>query len=332
MPIFREILYRKLAPWIDENKPNELFADRISTVKTVDLSFTPTFKIEFPYRPFNTKTIYYSKLILSETNHLCNQVYHLIENEANLKVMKYFKNAIIDKRLTSCLVELGHVLNERQYSIDYINPKKYTFNIDEDHKTETYIMQLLKVALMWAYLEIQSFFKYLAPDELLIEEDLYIRFLFEPIPDKSFIKQVPPAIIINELSVEVEKPNQKFASSFSYIQYYSAPSKLIDLFDSLKKFNFIAQDTSLTDFKKVFSGKEISKPVVWCGNPSDLYYFIKLICYDFKLVEKERQQWALACKCFTRVNGSLFDKEKLRTLKKPQRTCSQIEQAVELLK
>lgn len=98
-------------------------------------------------------------------------------------------------------------------------------------------------------------------------------------------------------------------------------------------YNSIKINTDSRVFKKVFSGKAISKSVVWTGNPSEFSYFIKLIYTINQYVDDLKQRnWEVACRCFVQADGTSFDRSKLRTLKKPQRSYKQLELAVDNLK
>jgi hypothetical protein len=332
-PLFHKILFMELAPWSEMNKPIEKFADKISGLKTIELDFSPRYKIDFPYRPFNVKTNFYSKLILNESITYCNEVFHLLKNESDLRVKKYWRNDILEKKLPGWLIESGKILKEKQYSIDYINPQKYSFDIDPDHKTETYIMQLLKVALIWTYLEIQSFFTYLTQDELLLEEDLYIRYLFEPVPNESFLVPNTPVITIKpieKLPDTVEFEEEISLDSFRYIHYEKSPDKLADFCDSLKKHKFISKENTLPNFKKAFSGDAISTPVIWSGNPSEFSYLIKLLHNQYGLVKNLKQrQWEVACECFVPASGPKFNRS-VRKLQIPA-SADKLIKAVKLL-
>src|SRR5690606_32725584 len=131
-------------------------------------------------------------------------------------------------------------------------------------------------------------------DELIVE-DFYTQLLLEPIPEKLPIQKIQILEIepesVTKPKIQKEENSIQF-NSFFYKQYNKNPEKLVDLWDSLKLNNFISTDTPLPTFKKIFSGTEINNPVKWKGKISELYYFIKLIYTDFKLVENLKQkQW-----------------------------------------
>ena len=115
-------------------------------------------------------------------------------------------------------------------------------------------------------------------------------------------------------------------NSFTYKQLNTNPDYINDLYDGLKSHGFIADNTTKTDFKKIFSGKEVSKPVTWTKTISDLHYFIMLIHNINKSVEDLKQhQWEIACKCFIRSDGRPFDRQQLKEQKKPKSTSAILE-------
>lgn len=328
-----DILYKGLQPWLAKNNPDEKYA-AMSPVKAVEPVNTMKYKVEF-FRPFNNKTSYYQKLILSETNKYCDRVINFIKEDDDFRVIKFKLNDTLDKKLKTRLKEIGKLIKEKNLDLIYIDPSKITFDLDTDHKTDTYIIQLLKVCFMKIYLEIQDVFQEYRP-ELMIIDDFYTRWLFEPIPTRYFLIKIPPDIILEPVKSKGKKditvlPKQTF-NSFTYIHLSNAPDKITNLCDSLKKLQFIAEDTSLNCFKKVFSGKEIVQPVVWTGNVSEFYYFIHLICKKLRLVvDLKQQHWKVACICFIPEIGQSFDPLKFRRRKKPLLTAANVELAVKHL-
>ena len=188
--IFESIIHGELRPWLDSNKPDMKFVPMLSSLKIVNSAFPMICEIDF-IRPFNNKTKYYSKLILNETNSYCNRIVELINDDENEKLMKYWLNDTLNKRLKTRIKEVGKLIQQNDYSLIYINPHKLTFDKDADHKTDTYVFQLLKVAFIKTYLEIQEVFKSLINDDLLIEDDFYTQLLNETIPEKSYLKKIP---------------------------------------------------------------------------------------------------------------------------------------------
>ncbi|TXK74545.1 hypothetical protein [Mesonia sp. HuA40] len=123
------------------------------------------------------------------------------------------------------------------------------------------------------------------------------------------------------------KPN-----SFTLEDYYKNESKLTDLRKSLIRIEMISEQTTLSDFRKVFSGEAIEKPIVWAGKISELSYFIKQLHNELKLVKDlKQQQWVVTINCFIQENGEPYNRTKLRTQKVPS-TSKNIDSALNTLK
>lgn len=187
--LFDKILYDNLRPWLSSNNPDDKFAPIISDIVTVYSEHPLVYEIDF-YRPFNNKTRYYNKLIINETNRYCNKIINLINDDHNTLLQKYWLNDTLNKKLQTRLKDIGKIIRDNDYQLAYINPRKTSFNIDTEQKTNTYIIQLLKLALIKVYLEIQETFKSLLSDDLKIEDDFYTQFLFEPVPALCSLKKI----------------------------------------------------------------------------------------------------------------------------------------------
>jgi hypothetical protein len=256
-----------------------------------------------------------------------------LQEDDTPQLIKYRLNATLNKKLKTKIKDIGKIIKERGFDLSYINPRKTTFDKDPDHKTNTFIFQLLKISLIHIYLEIQEAFKEWIHDELVLE-DFFSQLLFEPIPHKFYIRK-----IVNIEMETAKTPKQMAVSttkkvsltSFTYIKLDKNPDNLNDLCDSLKKNGFINQKTTVTNFKKVFSGKEVTEPIVWTSNPSDFAYFIKLIHNKHKLVvDLKQKQWKVAVQCFVKEDGTPFHNN-IRKLQRPASTGDKLDRIVEHL-
>src|SRR5690606_4704047 len=285
-------------------------------------------------RPFDNKTKYYSKLIQNLIKSDFDTIYQAIDEDRNENLIHYYLNDILNKRLKTHLRDIGILLKQKDYDLSYIDPKNTSYQLDQAHKSNAYIMQLLKLALMQLYLEIQEAFDEFVYDKFIVE-DFYTQLLLEPIPNKLPITKIQIIEIEPEPLKKSKTKNTETSIQFyssKYKQYNTNPDKLVNLWDSLKYNNFISADTPLPTFKKIFSGNEINTPVSWTGNLSELSYFIKRIHKDLKLVEDLKQkQWQATCICFVDEYGEEFDRSKFRTLKRPSLTGDKIDNAVKLL-
>lgn len=330
-----EILYQSLQPWLDTNKPNDKFAPHSDKINPVFTNFEALYEFDY-YRPLNAKMEYYQRVIMNATAHYCNAVVALINEDGNALRQKYWYDDTLKVKLPARFTDVINVIKDRYYFIEYINPRNVKFDGDPDKKTETYIMQLLKIALVKSYLEIQNQFKQLNSDPLLTEADIYDRYFNQALPENSFLKR-------NKIRVEkvsdlfttptaTNKENEGSHSSFTYKKYATDSDKLTDLFNTLKTNNFITKDNPLAGFKRAFSGKEIANPVVWSGNTNEFYYFIHLLHNQYELLEPlKRNLWKVACKCFIKFDGTQFDQKKLKAATKPQLTADSIEDAIKIV-
>ncbi len=331
--IFDQILHKSLQPWLESNKPDEKFASMLNEIPSVTPVFQQIYDFDF-YRSFNSKTKYYHKLITNESISYCNDVINLVQSDSNNQLTKYLINDTLNKKLKTLLKDTGKLIKANDYALIYINPYKSTFNEDIDHKTETYIIQFLKVALIKVFLEIQEVFKSYYPEKKMEIEDFYTQLLFEPIPEKTFLKPALQPIIIKEVKqTEPKDAQDTIYNSFTYNQLSLKSDYIYDLFDGLKSNKFIDSKTNKLDFKRIFSGKPVEKPIIWTGTISDLHYFVKLIHNINQSVEDLKQhQWEVACKCFINSDGSQFDRKQLKEQKKPKSTASILESIANKLK
>jgi len=140
---------------------------------------------------------------------------------------------------------------------------------------------------------------------------------------------------INKKTMPPEPPAKKTTTgkhqSFKYIGKTSEQEKITYLFNDLKTLKLIDKDTELKTFRKIFSGETIEAPIVWTGNPSELYYFIKqLHSVQKKVIDLKQKQWEVTTLCFIYPKGIAIDRSKLKGLKNPA-SAKEIEKAVKSL-
>lgn len=332
--ILDDILYQGLRPWSEKNSVDEKYAPKFRSLKEASTDYPFRYEIKFE-RPFDNKTKYYSKLILNTLKTDVERLYNLISEDGTENLISYWLDDTLNKRLKTRLKDIGKLIKEKDFDLVYIDPKKASIEFDQAHKANTYIIQLLKLAYVQLYLEIQDAFSTWIDDKLVIE-DFYTQLLLEPIPQKPLLTEIQ-IIEIEATEKPVRKqtppPTVNSFHSFTYKQINTNPDKVSDLCSSLKFNNLISQDTTVPNFKRVFTNSEIKTPVVWTGTISELFYFIKLIHNDLQLVENLKQkQWEATCQCFVDTEGNPFDRSKFRSQKKPKLTAAKIEKSVSNLK
>ena len=331
-----EILYGSLQPWLEISKPSEKFAPLVSKVPTVEVNFSSLYEFDF-HRPTNPKTEYYYKLIVSETNAYCNSVVDLINADKNEMLQKRLYDDVTKNLLIPRFTDVIELIKEGFYFVEFIDPKNFTYAGGSEKKTETFIIQLLKVALVKIYLEIQNQFPQLNSGFALSERDIYDQFFNQGLPENSFLKRNNNKPTISKISksptISAIKPNSISRLSFTYKEFETNSDKLTDLFKHLKENGFIAKENPLANFKRAFSGKEVSNQVIWSGSTNEFHYFVYLIHNEFELIKPiKRNHWSVACKCFIRFDGTQFDKKKLKEGIKPKSTSELLDKAVELIK
>lgn len=331
-----EILYQGLQPWNEANESIEKFESLVPKVASVKSNFNSLYEFDF-HRPQNAKAHYYYKLIVNRTNEYCNNIVALINEDNNALRQQYWYDDTIKDQLPKRLTDCIEAIKEHHFFIEYIDPKKLNFDVNTEHKTNSYIIQVLKVAFIKMYLEIQAKFKHLSKELLLSEGDIYDQFLNQALPQNSFLKRNKNIEDETAAPHPQEKPSPKpegiSRSSFTYKKYNEASDKLSDVFKFLKENTFIAKENPLANFKRVFSGNEVSNQVIWTGTSDDLYYFIDLVHNKFELVEPiKRRIWTVACKCFLKADGTQFNPLKLKAATKPEGNAELLEKAVNMLK
>ena len=332
--ILDDILNQGLRPWLEKNSLDDKFAPKLRSLKDTSTDYPFRYEINF-LRPFDNKTKYYSKLILNTVKSDVERLYNLISEDHTENLIRYWLDDTLYKRLKTRLKDIGKLIKEKDFQLVYIDPKKASIELDQAHKANTYIIQLLKLAYMQLYLEIQDAFSTWIDDKLVIE-DFFTQLLLEPVPNEKFLTEIQTIEIeATEKPVRKQTPPPTVNSfhSFTYKQINTAQEKITDLCSSLKFNNLISQDTTVPNFKRVFTNSEIKTPVVWTGTISELFYFIKLIHNDLQLVENLKQkQWEVTCQCFVDTEGNPFDRSKFRSQKKPKLTAAKIEKSVSNLK
>jgi hypothetical protein len=185
--ILDKVLYGDLQPWLPSMGYENSFTSLLDKYSSPEIDFQPHFEIKFQ-SPFNAKTIYFNKLIRDQTLYSSHYLIELISSSQPKALKIYWLTSTIDK-LKTRFSDLANVIKTNDFSITYIDPRKTTFDQDQRHKSDVYIMQLLKLAYMQLYLEIQNTFSGDLTDHLT-EADIYMRFLFETLPETQYIEKL----------------------------------------------------------------------------------------------------------------------------------------------
>jgi hypothetical protein len=245
-------MFGELRPWLEENnRANEYYKPLTRGLNTVQTVFNPHYELNF-IRHFSDKTQYYKKLIDNDFAGYCNILFSETENASNNLIA--YKIDKSKKLLHSKIKEIATILSTQNFALSYINSQNADFSIDRQFKESTYIIFYLLSALIKCFLEIQHHFRDAIHEDNLMEiSDFYTQLLQRQVPDNPFIKEIRTLEIV---SVPEEQPKRKqdktAVLAFTYKHRDKRYDDVTDLFNSLKKNNRIAQDTSITDFKHAF--------------------------------------------------------------------------------
>ena len=159
---------------------------------------------------------------------------------------------------------------------------------------------------------------------LVVSQSRYLKCTTQPIE----LQQTKPK---DNQHIELKTTNTN-NKSFTYNNLHKNPDALKDLLNSLKHHCLVDEKTTIYDLKRIFSGDDTIKPIIWTGNVSDLYYFIVLIHNEYKTVKNiSPYHWQATANCFIKSNGSTFDTTQLKTQKKPKQNAHIIEKVASLL-
>lgn len=192
LDLFNKIIFGDLRPWINRGIHEDKYKQLTSEIKKESLTYIPNYKVDFK-KPFNAKTKYFHTLIVNESIRYRNSICQLVSEAEKESLKVFWVNTTLTKKIIPKIKDLLKV-----YQLQGFN----TEPIIIESKADTYILDCLKVELVYMYLEVQKGFSNLVKEEILELEDLYSSILEEDIPNPSYIKQealsIPNLVIENK--------------------------------------------------------------------------------------------------------------------------------------
>ncbi len=328
---FHNILFGSLKPWVKNNHTNEQFKMWISEAEKLPLSHSEKYTLKF-IKPFSPKTSYYATVITNSVSKYMNELKFQFLNVDSENIKTNLIHHALKKELSPILEKIATIIEQEDYKPDYIDIANLT-KTDSEMKENTFIFHLLKAHTIRLYLEIEDFGKSYLKAEYLELKDIHYQYYNEAAPGFFSITNSENKIH-KPVTAPISKSNKspREYHSFTLKNLTREQYKLTYVCDSLKKNEFIQNDTTLPIFKKIFSGDYVETPVRWIGNKSELAYFIKQIHNKHKIVESLKQEhWKVAVKCFSKPDCSSFDYSEFRELKKPSQS-EKLDMAIEHLK
>ena len=210
LSLFNRIIFGDLRPWLAPAIHEDKYKSLSTEIKAEIPRYTPLYKVEFP-KHFNPKTKYYSSLIQNETIIYLNNIHLLLSDSKTDNLKEFWTNTTLSKKLEPQIKDIKKIILEKEFSIDNL------VNLaDIELKSNTYIIQLLKVELIYLYLEIQKAYIQHVRNDILEISDIYSNFLNESAPITPFItiestsiKENINTVVVNELikpKEEITKP------------------------------------------------------------------------------------------------------------------------------
>ena len=330
MKEIQKIMFGELRPWLESyNQSDDYYKPLTRNLTTIKPDFTTHYELNF-IRYFSNKTQYYKKVIENDLICYCNNIFAETENVSNNLIA--YKINKTRKQLHSKIKETAEVINNQSFSLSFITSRNVDFSIDKQYKEATYIMFYLLSALIKSWMEIQCHFKnHIIEDDMWEVSDFYTQLLQVSVPDDTYITQTSKV----EISIVPDKDDDKATgepiNSLAYKYLNQQPANIADMFNALKKNKSIDQATSITDFKRIFSGVQVEVPIKWTGIRSDLSYLIKLLKNKHNVLADTKNVWEKVCACFVDENGNPFEPNNLKDQKKPVKTADEIEKIAKLM-
>lgn len=194
-PLFDDFMHGRMNPELPENEAGHRFSVRLQQQIVSELKGVGEFAFQFP-APINEKCAYYQRLLLGETYGYVADVRAYLGTETDGRVRSYWRDQILDKHLTSCLLRIAEKMRAENYRMEEFT--RPTADCNVDRLSNVYIFHLLKVCLAKAYLEVQ---------ELLTDVVIFSR--SEQLIYSSYLEELPP---VSCYLKRIKKPARKLPS------------------------------------------------------------------------------------------------------------------------
>jgi hypothetical protein len=152
------------------------------------------------------------------------------------------------------------------------------------------------------------------------------------------IHSAPKLVLRKQTGCEIRienKPKVKVTklNTLTYKYLITNGDNLTNCFNCLKKRNLISEESSLTSFKQLFSGKSVTNRLIWTGNNRELVAFFRLL-KENSLIEQNNSDalWEIVANSFTSQRNGNFTGEQLRKTSPTPKDKASVSQAIDHLK
>ena len=324
------IIRLDLRPLRENKQGNDYYEPKLRELGKVEEKFSRNYIIEFNAPEVSAKVRYYRKLIDNTITTELNDFF----SKTNSNTLALFYRKSIFGLVQTSLKEIREIIITNNLDLDALFiSRDYSgaLYINEN----TYIYHYLVLALIRFYMEFQQhFIDYIEESKQRTIDSFFVEILQWRKSDYVNITLIPTLEIspINEVKKD-KNVNEDVVLSFIYTKLQTDSQNINTLFSELKQHNAIPKEELITEFKHLFSGVKVEKPITWIGNKSDLSYLFKQLVNKHNVLEipKGKTIWDVVDACFVDKNGKPFGINVLRKQKNPIKTLSDIEYFVYLM-
>lgn len=319
------IIRLDLCPLRVTKQGNDYYEPKFRELGKVEEKFSRNYNIEFNAPEVSAKVRYYKRLIDNAITAELNNYF----SKTNSNTLALFYRKSIFGLVQTGLKEIREIIITNNLDLDVLFiSKDYSgaLYINEN----TYIYHYLILALIRFYMEFQQhFIDYIEESRRKSIDSFFVEILQWRKSDYVNITLIPTLEItpVNEIKKDKKlKVNENVVLSFVYTKLQTDSQNINILFSELKQHNAIPKEEPITEFKHLFSGVKVEKPITWIGNKSDLSYLFKQLVNEHKVLEipKGKTIWDVVDACFVDKNDKPFGIDVLRKQKNPKKTLSDI--------
>lgn len=227
----------------------------------------------------------------------------------------YVQNLIFENIDTDKLALVYNIISRKLNSINIFTANREDFNPSYPVSNSLIYDTLHDDAILF-YSEIIKEVKFNVDEYIEDYDNCYFTAddLFDAIvKDLERTKQMVNSLFsikkLNEINPKQTQPNNILLSktsihSFTLINNNNNNKQALEsVLNTLKSNNFISDNNTLPQFKKVFSGEAVTKKVSWIGNVNELHWFVKWLVYGIdeikpKIKTMPKQIWQVSFLCF----------------------------------
>ena len=317
------IIRLDLCPLRVTKQGNDYYEPKFRELGKVEERFSRNYNIEFNAPEVSAKVRYYKRLIDNAITAELNNYF----SKTNSNTLALFYRKSIFGLVQTGLKEIREIIVVNNLDLDALFVSRDysgTLYINEN----TYIYHYLILALIRFYMEFQQhFIDYIEESRRKSIDSFFVEILQWRKSDYVNITLIPTLEItpINEVKKD-KNVNEDVVLSFVYTKLQTDSQNINILFSELKQLNAIPKEEPITEFKHLFSGVKVEKPITWIGNKSDLSYLFKQLVNEHKVLKipKGKTIWDVVDACFVDKNDKPFGVNVLRKQKDPIKSLSDI--------